>query len=214
VITVTVDTLPFENWINNMGDDQVPYAAARAVNDTITGAKEAVQHGMVARFIIRRNWTLDQIIQSKFAYKSDSGGPFGIMNVGRKADFLDKFEKGGTKIPRSRAHLAVPIAARPDRLGIVPDNLRPKEFGLTGPAGQEKGAHGTFIMPMAGGNEAIMQRTGRGRGPEGRRLLFMLRNSAPTPDPLRFQSTAREAIYELWEYNFAEWFQKALDTAK
>lgn len=211
MITVQVDTAPITAALNSIHEDQVPFAASLALNNTAKGAQAAIREGIQQRFTIRRDWVLEQIKIPKFSTKRDD--PMSVMiTTTQPGDFLDKFEAGGTKKPRLGVNVAVPIMARPSRGQIVPDNLRPKRLNLHEQGHRIVGDQRTFLIELRNGKRGIFQRVGPGR--DGIRLLYWLTPSVPIPASLRMVRTAVDVVDELWAINFEEARERAVSTAK
>ncbi len=215
-LTITWDPRELYAGLIALKEDQVPFALSQTLNEAAKLFQAAERRGIAARFTLRRpDFILNGVWISHFSNKRDS--PLYVqVEIEPRRDFLYKFEPGETKVPRG-AHLAIPIDARPGIGAIVPAELRPKALGLaahTTKSGAEqwKGAQRTFLLTLANGDPAIMQRTGP--KPTDVRVLFTMKTSAPTPASLHFQDTARGTILEAIDRNFPRFFRAAMRTAR
>lgn len=211
MIQIHVDVAALTRSVEDIYVRQIPYAASRALNDTALDAQRRERGGLERRFIIRRPWVLQQIKIPEFSNKSQGEILRARIEVGSNADFLDKFEPGGTKTSRGGRNVAVPIAARPVRSAVVPEALRPKALGLHRQGARTIGAQRTFLLTLRSGRQGIFQRTGPGR--DGVRLLYWLTPSVPIPASLRFVATVEQVVQEMFAVNFRLRFDEAKRTA-
>lgn len=212
---------------------QLPFAISVAVNKTAKDVQIAQRAQMQASFIIRKPWVLQGVVISKFSDKSEAT-PTAVVGIDPTRSFLNKFEQGGQKVAANPAlPIAVPtLFARPDRGGLVPLGLYPKNLGLAARRGvtgivnpkgkvskrgilQLQGKRRTFVLDltMAGVQvPGVYQRTGP--GPHDFRLLWAYKPSIPIPALLRFEETALKTVTDKWATNFSNAFERALATAK
>lgn len=204
------------NDLAAMAEDQVPYALSRTINNAAQLFQGVEQKGIAERFVLRHSqWILNGVYIGRMSNKRDT--PMQVtVEISPSRDLLDKFEDGTPKVARG-ANLAIPIAARPAKWLLVPDELRPKKLGFemhTTKSGAEqwKGERRTFIITMPDGRKAIMQRTGPARG--NVQLLYALKPSVPTPALLEFQATAEGTIVDALERNFPIFMDEAIRTKR
>lgn len=200
----------------DLARNQVPYALSRTLNNAAVVFQRGEQKVISENFILRHaQFILNGVWWSHVSDKHDD--PMYVqVEIEPRRDFMFKFEEGVTKTPRG-THLAIPVAARAAKYMLVPAELRPKALGFelhTTKSGVEqwKGELRTFIIRLADGSPAIMQRTGPAKTDV--RLLFAMKSSAPTPASLHFQDTARGTVIESIERNFPIFFEEAMRTAK
>jgi hypothetical protein len=210
MIQIHVDTRAFERGMTELVKEQLPFAASRALNITTKEAQSGIQSRMRSNFTIRRDWVTQQIKIKHFSDKHDDP-MYTTIEVDPKADFLDKFEEGGVKTPRSSANLAVPIGARPNKSAIVPPQLRIKNLHLHAVGKAIRGDQRTFLM-RAGGRQGIFQRTGPGK--RDYILLYWLTPSVPIPRSLHFVETVMRIVEDRWARNLEQFLTEALATAK
>lgn len=207
---------PLYRELTAIAYDQVPFALSRTINEAAKTFQRLEQKGISSRFILRHGqWILNGVYIGRFSTKRDV--PMSVtVEIDQTRELLWKFEDGDPKTARGE-NLAIPIAARPAKYLLVPDELRPKKLDFqmhTTRSGAEqwKGDLRTFIITMPDGRKAIMQRTGPGR--RDTQLLFTLKPSAPTPAILEFQSTAEGSIVDAIERNFPIFFDEAVRTKR
>lgn len=195
-------------------DRQLPFATAKALNDTAIDAQENIRGGLFARFHLRRETFIlrtVKIFPGEFATKDN---PRAILRIDPTRDLLAKFERGGTKRPRYTRNIAVPRDARADVAQVIPKRLRPKSLQLqtvrtaTGKT-QVKGRSRTFLIRTES-FEGIFQRVRGG----GMRLLYGLERSVQIPASLEFERTARLVAARTWEIHLNRALVYAISTAK
>lgn len=189
---------------------QIPFATAKAINDTLKQAQEAVRHGIEQRFTLRRpQWVLRtvKINRGDFATKRKLEGK---LQIDPNRDVLAKFERGGIKRPQEGRHLAVPIEAKRTGSGVVSRAQLPKKLEFRQlPGGQIVGRKKTFLVRGVG----IFQRYGR-RAASKVRMLFAFVRQVPIPPDLRFVETARAVVRRRFDDNFRKAWDFALRTAR
>lgn len=229
MIEISVDPRELVASMNGM-EAQLPYAAARALNECAVAFQADERAVMQSEFTIRRPWVLQRIKinRNEFATKAK---PEVVVRVDPQGDFLNKFEAGGIRTPRGgKKALSVPIGAKPNPRAIVKDSLRPKalDFKKVG-AGVFKGANRTFLIQRPDGTGVILQRKGRAvalkkrqHGPlqKGQRrdyalvVLYVLRPRTPVPADLHFVETARKSFALHWAPAFGKWWNESVRTAR
>ncbi len=202
--------------MTDLAQEQVPFALSQAINDAAKVFQGAERNVITGNFEIRRPWVLQGVYIPRFSNKHDNPMDVTIM-IKEDRDFMNKFEPGGTKTARSGGNLAIPIGARASKRAIVPDNLRPKRLNFTQTTSksgttQWKGQLRTFIVTLADGRQAILQRTGPKRTDV--QLLFVLRPSAAIPAILDFQETARGTVIDTLVQQFPIRFNAAALSAR
>jgi hypothetical protein len=224
VIQIRCDIEAFKSIYTNVEHEQLPFAASLALNNTAKGAQSFVREGERANFTIRRDWVLMESVKiSHFSTKREDP-MYARIQVGDKADFMEKFESGTTKTSRTGGNIAVPIMARPSRGGLVPDSLRPKNLNLHAVGGAIRGDQRTFMLTTRSGRKGIFQRIGNARSRRLSKLsgsfegdvvlLYWLTPSVPTPATLHFEERVKEAVTRLWAQEFERAFEQAMETAR
>lgn len=212
MIQIRCDIEAFKKVFTDAEKEQIPYATSRSLNITAKEAQAALQGAMRQNFIIRRPWVLQEGVKIKHFSDKRDNPMYTRIEVGEKADFLEKFETGGTKTPRSSANLAVPIAARPSKSAVVPPHLWIKSLQLHPVGKTVRGNEHTFVMQTRSGRKGIFQRTGPGK--RDYVLLYWLTPSVPIPPALHFEETIRRVVEERWPKNFEQFFAEAMRTAR
>lgn len=215
-------------------DAQLPFAVARALNETAKEFQEDERALLRREFTIRKPWVEQGIkINSRdFASKTKLNVR---IAVDQSRDFLNKFEQGGARLPRAGGKsLVVPLGVRPTPQADIPKSLRPKALHLkqTSKGGKFtvfKGDNGTFMVQRPDGSGIIFKRKGRAiavkrrhQGPlmKGQRkdwklvTLYVLRPKTPVPADLHFIETARTSFAKHWSPNFTKWWNEAVRTAR
>jgi hypothetical protein len=199
---------------------QLPFATSKAINETAKDFQKVQRRHMLEAFVVRRRTFVERSVKIKpFANKRRLEATVSIDPPGGKAraDILAKFERTGRKRPRSGKHVAVPIAVRRGKTGVISRRQRPKAFGFrthrtrTGRL-QLKGQRRTFIL-RGSHTPGIYQRVGRGRGSRIR-LLYTFKRSVPIDARLRFIENARRTINKRFVPNFRAALQHAIRTAR
>lgn len=215
MIQIHFDIPRFQGILSDVAENQIPYAASRALNDTALGGQDDQRQGMRARFRIKRPDFLDRSVKiPHFSNKRDDPLKVSVvMDYGPdgRGQVWDKFEPGGTKTPTSGKSIAVPITVVA-RGQIVPDGMRPRQLNLHSSGNRVIGDKRTFLLEY-NGRRGIFQRTGKGR--DGVRLLYWLTPSVPIPASLEFgQTLSANVLSELFALNFEARFKEAMATAK
>ena len=206
---------------------QLPFATAKAINDTAKDFQRAQLARMGTAFTVRSRTFIPRSVKIKpFARKTTLEATVAVAPPGgtRTADILVKFERGGVKRPRTGGHLVIPVDARRTQRGIVRKDQRPRALHFRKVGRAFRGDRRTFLIPGVG----IFQRTGR-RG-AGRRLasyirtrrvrdqnirmLFSMTRSAPIRKQLRFISTARKIIPRVFPGHLRTQLRRAIATAR
>lgn len=212
MIQIRCDIEAFKAVYTNAEKEQIPFAASLALNNTGKGAQSFVREGERANFVIRRDWVLTESVKITHFSTKHEDPMYTRIQVGDKADFMNKFEGGGTKTSRSGRNIAVPIMARPGKAGLVPLNLRPKNLQLHSVGNAIRGDQRTFLMTTSSGKQGIFQRTGAGK--RDYILLYWLTPSVPIPANLHFEERVIQAVEKLWVREFERAFEQAMDTAR
>jgi hypothetical protein len=214
-VNISVDVGPLVQWLTDLQTQQVPFATAKAISDLGVEVQEAIRDGERERFTIRRDWVLKGVKIPKFPTKRDDPISITVM-MSPDRDFMNKFEQGGTKLPRVRGNIAMPTTALKSRKGIVPDAMRPRNLQLRdsttrGGKIQTKGLQRTFLLAN-GRAPGIYQRTGSQKG--AIRMLYKFYSSVPIPASLRFNATASKVVNARFRELFRVRLAQALATAR
>lgn len=178
MLEVTVDPTAFISGLNNLTQNQLPWAAAQALNECALAFQAEERGVMNADFTIRRAWVTQgvKIGGGDYARKDKLEAR---VHIEADRDFLGKFERGGMKRPTDGSlAVAIPTTnARRTAQSIVPDRLRPKEFGFrkagwaaavrrgsrssSGNVIVLQGDQRTILIQRRDGTGVILQRKGR-----------------------------------------------------
>jgi hypothetical protein len=204
-VSIHVDVAPLIAELEVALQDQVPFAASQAINDTAKKIRDGEQEHLKGQMVIRHLWVARGIQVLRWSNKKDEGGPYAVIGIlPEQGRLLDKFQAGGTKSPRG-TNLAVPtIATQPSKQDIPSLALRPSKLSIDPET--RKGNSRTFIIDKGPG-AGLWQRVGP--GPRGIRLLWKWQKSVRIPAILQF-GTRAEPLLLTW-FKLAFW--KRLDEA-
>lgn len=220
-------------FIGMVYSDQLPYAAARAVNWTALDAQAKMRERQRSIFDVTTDWTDKAVRLHPFAKKKDW---FSAKGVGarlmvappggaRRRDVIGKFENDDTKTPHRSSFLWVPIEAPRKN-----PRYRPKKLGLRKKRQSKKTRHAirrmsaTILQNDARGIFAVIQPEGSGRpsfifermggGPDDNRILYMSMPRVSLPPDLKFRTTIAAEAIRVFDYHFGRSFADAISTAK
>jgi hypothetical protein len=178
-LVITVDIAPLVYDLEQIHQDQIPFAASRAINDVAGIVQKGQREAMAVNFTIRKPWVLNGIAVTHWSTKKDPGGPYAIIEILPDRAFLAKFEDGGTFTPQGK-NFALPTAAvRPTKLDIAPNSIRPQALG-------------SWRQPRGGNQRTFWIASGPGAG-----LWQRIGNDAPGG---AHQHPRRTAIKMLWSF--------------
>lgn len=220
---IKVDASEVLGMLNSL-HKQAPFAISRALNNLAVSGQHEVQARLGTAFTLRRRVFVERTVKMlQFANKR---ALVAVVGIDPERDFLAKFEEGGQKRSLTGRSLAVPIAARRGKTGIVVKSMRVRELQLRAQhtksgAVQLKGLHRTFAVKGPTGG-AILQRVGRKA--KGRtlseeiaagsvRVAYAFKRSVPIPASLQFYATFQRAAEKWPQFMEAAWAQ-ALATAR
>lgn len=209
-VRIEVDALPFTRVLSALERGQLRFAESLAINNLTKLAQSNIQAHYDTAFDLRQ---ADFIRKQgakilKFATKSD---PVSELGIDPKADFLAKFQLGGSR-PKSGQFIAIPNLVRRNKRDIVGRTNRPR--ALIDRLGKRKGAGGVFVdRDEAGRHPGIYQRTGRG-GRGTPKLLYAFEDRAQIPASLQFIQIATQTAQRDWARLFEDALVQALRTAR
>lgn len=175
---------------------QVPFATAKALNQTARDVQQAEGENLQQRLTVRTDWWKPGRalgINIRFASKSNLEA-----TVGSRAPWLQFQESGGTKVPTKKA-LAVAVVggARPSFTSPIPRRNMPRRL------------RETFVKASPSGSLSIFQRVG-----QGIRRMFGLIPSARIKAVLGYRETGEVVIERVYEGNFDRAYEEAIKSAK
>jgi hypothetical protein len=239
-MNVDIDTRQLVRFLDDCAQRQYPYAAMQSLNDVALLFQYRQREHMHGIFTNRRRDWIDRSVKiTAFAKKGSLIATVAIESPGggNRSDILAKFESQTSKQPRDGRSLFVPVDARRNAAGIIPDSARPKAFhfkeiggshlanatkGMTrhlaggvlrGALRVYQGEKGTVMIRDNTGHGVILQRTRRGKKHEGLRLLFRLTPRAKLTPNLEFMAHATLAAKSFPDF-FAVRFRDAQATAR
>lgn len=202
MIRVAVDTAELEKALGNL-KSEIPFALARAINDTLLDIQKKQIENINDRFTIRRpNFVKKSVKITKFSKKQDLDGEIAIADVGGKStkDILGKFEKGTTKKSRTGGKVAIPSEfIRPDRGRVVSKGKRPSQL------------KNTFRVDK-GETSLLFQRKGKGKN-RTINLAYILKGSVKIDRRLSFVDIAVRVFNKDFNDNVNKRLQEGIKKA-
>lgn len=203
---VRTDTRPAERFVQFVFAEQMPFATAKALNDTAKDFQKAQRSRLDRIFTLRQKLFAERAIKIKpFASKDSLEARISVDAPGGKSDVFAKFETDTVKDPLDGS-VAVPTEHVPRTAsGIVRKNWRPKRV-----------LDRTFQEPF----RAFLAKRGNGRRAiwfdEGDRIvpLYWLVDRVPIEPDLKFVETANKTVDERFQANFTRAFDLATRTAR
>lgn len=116
MFTIFADIAAAERLLSDIGRRQMPFATARALNDTASDVKQAEERGIETAFDRPTPFTKRGIYVRR-ASKSRLYAEVGMKRV--QAKYLEMQAKGGTRSPAGKAIL-MPIGVRLNKYGNIP----------------------------------------------------------------------------------------------
>ncbi len=198
--------------------DQVPFAASKAINETLKDAQRAQRAHMRQAFTIRRRPFAERAVKIKpFANKRRLHARIKIEPPGgqERANIFTRHEVRGIREPIEGRSLAVPIGVRRKKTSVVRRERRPpafkfREVGSGRRVAMFKGVKRTFMLQSPDGTGYIIQRTGRRKT----RLLYRLVPSVPIAPRLAFLETVGRVVRANFPTNFRRAFIQAVRTRR
>lgn len=210
-IAVNFEALKATAWLTDLQKKQVPFATAKALTQTAQDIQKMVQAEMPNRFTLRNDW-VRQGIRIIPATKSN----LRAVVFSRDA-FMSLQEEGGDKRPKKDRNLAIPLAARRTKKGLInkadlPENLGRAEFtvGRGGKQVARRGREGVaFKFKAQDGREYLALR--RGNKLE---LMYLLTPQARVKKALGLRETGRRMYAKAFNNRFGAALKSALDSAR
>lgn len=180
---------------------QVPFAASRAINDTLVEAQKALRAEFRNTFTLRRAAFIDREgAKITFSKKDNLTGSIGITE---RAAFLAKQVYGGER-PKKGAKIAIPLeGARRGKTGLVQASQRPRAVL----------AKGAFIRGSRSEASAIMQAIGRGKR-KTLKALWLLVPRAFIRKTVPYHATVQDVARRTFADRFRTRLREAMETAK
>lgn len=190
---------------------QLPYTIARALTATAKEAQAQVVAAMPSEFILRRDWILKGIRVQ--AAKKDNL----VATLYSQDPFMARQEYGGQKIPMDGGkNIAIPLAARPDPRGIIPEELLPANLGMAeytvsrnGNLVTKKGTGGAAFRMVSNGRTYLALRTAAGL-----KMMYLLVPSAHITPRLNMGEITMRVVKQRFAHNFILAAREAMATRR
>jgi len=166
---VTVDPRAALGALTDAQEKQVPFAVALALNWSANIAQGAEQNRLKARFKMNRAAFTLQGIKIENADRATKTTWRVVIQVQANRDYLNKFEKGGYKLPTHGRWIWMPNPAV-FKGKIIPENMRPKALQFHQVGMNLVGLQRAFIVKGKGG-PLVLQRVDKGIDKRGRKAL-------------------------------------------
>jgi hypothetical protein len=176
-------------------EKQIPFATARALNDTARDVQEAtIKQLLPSKFVLRSPWWRPGTrfgFNIRFATKA-------LLRavIGSRAEWLGVQEQGGVRTPRSARNLSLPINARRSERAVIRKNQRPRALIAAGKAFVMKTKEGLSLLVTRKGKKNVVQYAFHPRANVTTRLAFIPSGMAKARAVYRkhFQKRIAEAI--------------------
>lgn len=190
---------------------QLPYTIARALTATAKESQEQVVAAMPSEFILRRDWIVKGI-RVQPAKKDNL-----VAIIYSRDPFMARQEYGGQKIPMDGGrNIAIPLAARPDPRGIIPDELLPANLGMAeytisrnGKVVTKKGTGGAAFRMVSNGKTYLALRTA-----SGLKMMYLLMPSAHITPRLNMGEITMRVVKQRFAHNFILAAREAMATRR
>ena len=188
----------------------IPEAIALTVNRIGLQFQRDEREHIAAAFTLRRPDFIKREAVKRLTPAATPQNPSVVFGVSDRADFLDRFEKGEEKKPRSGSSLAIPRAVRRTKADLITRINRPRQLIARN---KQPGAKGVFAITKPGGTlkPGVYQRDGKG-GRKGLTFLYSFVPEVPTAPILQFEQRA-QAVSSRFEEFFHQAWQETLRKA-
>jgi hypothetical protein len=219
-LSIQVDASPLVEAFAVIKTQQIPFAMAKALNDTAVQFQSAEINHMRAEFTERRPTWMDMSVKIKpFATKQSlfvtiSIDPPKGKDGSDRSDIIGKFEDQTSKGPFKGNAVAIPTQfIKRNKSDIVPTDLSPANLNLKDVGNRVLGWKRTFLIKTPSGKTIILQRIGKGRR-SITAAIWLFRPSVRISPDLHFQQTARAVVEAGWAANFTAAFAQAMSTSR
>lgn len=190
---------------------QLPYTIALALTRTAYDAQKEVRAAMPSEFILRRPH-VQRGIRVEAARRNNL-----VATVYSIDPFMARQEYGGQKIPMDGGKsIAIPLAARPDPRGIIPEELLPANLGKAeytisrnGNLVTKKGTGGAAFRMVSNGRTYLALRT-----PAGLKMMYLLVPSAHITPRLNLGEITMRVVKQQLAHNFILAAREAMATRR
>jgi hypothetical protein len=229
-MSIKSNSAQMEARMDELMHKQIPFAMSLALNKSISKARDENLRHEYNKFFTPRNraWfqQIHQIRSSKVGHVRKTGiavaaiqrsslpsPPGTTISRAKKpaySDFMERFVKGGTKIPETSSNIAIPLTDNVRRrksgakAGAVINSMKPQTL-----LNSDKG----FVFKsQKDGKKYIAQRYGRGG--KNIRVLFSLRKSANIKGGYNPARAIKKGLQQFWPHSFRQAMVHAIKTAK
>ena len=232
IASIKVDISGALAQLQRARQDQIPYAASRAINDCADKAVTDLVAWVQSIFNFRGSgaWVKSKWFKSKWSNKNDNPMVAYVLGM---MDYLLLHEQGGIKTPHRGASLAVPLGTL--RFKRIPDSMRPRyllgndpgallkvQSKTLGPRSKTKqlASYGQAFLLDLHGKRFIAMRTDQSIGIaanaarlRGIRLLYYLTPSVRIVPRLRMLQSVEKTVAREFNAAFARRMADAIRTA-
>lgn len=203
MFSISADFERAERMLTELGQKQLPFATAMALNETAEVVKKAEELSIAVSFDRPTPFT-KKALYLRRATKGKLTATVGAKKI--QADYLRRQVTGGRRTPSGKA-IVVPVKARKNKYGNLPKGSvkrslrRPDVFV----ASRRRGSTG-HLAP------GVYQRPGRSGG--GLKLLASFEDSANYTAQWRFHGLAMSRARAAFHPAFIKAMKRAIETAK
>ncbi len=212
-VDIKVDAIPPEKTLTMMRKfgKQLPFAESVAINKTafLVQDKE-ISNIEDGRFNLRSKWYQKR---KRFGVNVKPSNKRNLLaNIFSRAAWLEKQEKGGTKVGSKKtplvggSKLLMPAKdIRKKKTRLIPKKFSPAKL-LANPKKNR-----VFFVDTPGGG-LILQRKGKGKNSKAR-VIFFVEDRARVPAVLEFEKTGQKVVNKVYRKEFGKALAFAIATA-
>lgn len=206
-VSIQLDMSDTQNLLAN-AQQQIPYATAQAINNTMKGAQTAIGNDIKNSMIIRNAAFLKYSLKiTQFARKTNLEGVLSIADLPGKqsADLLSKFDTTSNitrKEPKQAHELAIPTAqVQPHKQSIIPSSKRPRNLDA-------------IKIKAKSGVDILVAKNGRSKRAPLQVLYILSKRGVPISHRFSFFTIGQRYVMEHFQDEFDKAFVQAMATAK
>jgi hypothetical protein len=206
MIRVEIDPRQFTQWLTKQAQQQVPFAAARALTNLAKAGQNDLRQGIQRNMTVRRPRVL-QGIQVRAAQKKD-----GLTNMQAEVGSRDWYmadqlaDQASDRKSAGRKQYIPMNGVRPSRSQNVPARLRPKPVYLA----SQKPKSPIFFRRSDRNVGLVLQQTRQG----GLRLLYVTLNQQRVNPKLRLSETVGASVQRNFDREFIKQMGAAIKSAR
>lgn len=195
---VQIDLQPVLRFIDKAVSDQVPFASAMALTQTVRDIQTVERtEELPRRFTLRNRWVQQGIVITPATKRSL------VAAVGSRDHFMALHATGGTKRPQRSKNISVPAGVKRNKRDLITRANRPRQL---------LDRRRVFVNRIKGGTLAILQRLTRKRYPL--RVLYVLSPFAKVSKRWGLDDTAKKIAQTRWAQNFVGSMIRAMGSRK